>query len=125
MSSKVFKQILRTIPLISWSALIFYLSSQNAVSVVSQREADISIHKLAHVIEYGMLYIFFMFAFCKNKSQYSKVSLYGLIFVGLYAVSDELHQSFNPTRGPRVTDVFVDLLGALVADFSLRKILKI
>ncbi|MFZ2371781.1 MAG: VanZ family protein, partial [Trichococcus flocculiformis] len=36
-----------------------------------------------------------------------------LLFVFLYASSDEFHQSFIPGRGPAFTDVLIDTAGGL------------
>ena len=32
----------------------------------------------------------------------------------LYAMSDEIHQSFSPGRSPKITDVCIDTLGIIV-----------
>ena len=37
-----------------------------------------------------------------------------LLLVFLYAVSDEFHQSFVPTRPPLVSDVFIDTAGGAI-----------
>ena len=41
-----------------------------------------------------------------------KYQIYISTIIGiLYAISDEIHQSFTPGRGPKITDVFIDSLG--------------
>ena len=41
-----------------------------------------------------------------------KYQIYISAIIGiLYAISDEIHQSFTPGRGPKITDVFIDSLG--------------
>ena len=37
-----------------------------------------------------------------------KARIYSVIFVFLYACSDEFHQSFIPGRGPAFKDVMID-----------------
>ena len=32
----------------------------------------------------------------------------------IYAVSDEIHQSFTPGRSPRIADVYIDTLGVIL-----------
>jgi len=117
-------KLVRIIPFIFWSSLIFYLSSQNAVSVATEQQTDIGIHKLAHIIEYAILYLTFVLAFLNTKLLKLKIYLTALIFIGLYAISDEVHQSFNPTRSPRITDVFIDLFGGYVGYLLAKSILR-
>ena len=45
--------------------------------------------------------------------EFNKLS-YSLILSVVYATSDELHQCFTPGRGPAITDVMIDTMGALV-----------
>jgi VanZ family protein len=42
-----------------------------------------------------------------------------LLVVALYAASDEFHQSFVPTRTPRVHDVMIDTLGGAAGLFAI------
>jgi VanZ family protein len=111
---------LRMIPLILWCALIFYMSSQDAVSVAESRSLDIFIHKLAHLFEYAVLYLLFMFAIDPSLRRNQRYAIYGVIFTALYGLSDEVHQSFNPTRSPQAYDVLVDALGGLIGFAILR-----
>jgi VanZ family protein len=46
------------------------------------------------------------------RSGKKKISWMILICV-LYAISDEIHQSFVPGRGPSIIDVFIDSTGAI------------
>jgi len=89
------------------------MSSQQAVSISSEQAIDTFAHKLAHVIEYCILYLLFVFVFI-DRRQDKKVLFGGILFVALYGISDEIHQSFVPTRGPRATDVLFDILGGLI-----------
>lgn len=111
---------LRVLPLIFWCAVIFYMSSQDAVSVIESRALDIFIHKLAHIIEYAVLYLLFIFALEPSRRRNPRFALYGIIFVALYGLSDEIHQSLNPTRSPKAYDIAVDTLGGIVGYFLLR-----
>ena len=109
--------IIRTIPLFLVCAFIFYMSSQDAISVSESQGTDIFIHKLAHVIEYAAVYISFYIAFYSKAQKYRSFATKGIIFVCIYGISDEIHQSFNPTRNPRYYDVLVDTLGGIIAAY--------
>lgn len=115
--------VARVIPLVLWCALIFYLSSQPSVSVSDERYIDVFIHKLAHVIEYCVLYLLFIYAFA-NKMNRNKVLAGGILFAFLYGISDEIHQSFVPTRSPRATDVVIDTVGAVIGYGMLKFLFK-
>lgn len=93
------------LPLLFWCLTIFLFSSQpKTLNIGPNYWTDFFVKKLAHIIEYGILAIFAYRAFNKSK-------LKTLIFVLLYGISDEIHQSLVPGREPRVRDVFIDLLG--------------
>jgi len=49
----------------------------------------------------------------KERGSSGRSALYALLFVFLYASSDEFHQSFIPGRGPAFTDVLIDTAGGL------------
>lgn len=82
------------------------------------------IRKSAHVILYFSLgtasYVFFLTfdpAFSRKQGGKRKrfpLALCGFLFPLLYAVSDEIHQSFVPGRSGMPQDVFIDALGALL-----------
>ncbi len=105
---------IRIAPLIIWSLVIFFASSQGAVTVAEEQEIDVLVHKLAHVAEYCILYIFFIIACYSTRKKYPVLSLWGIVFVFIFGFFDEIHQSFTPTRSPKVSDAFVDLFGGFV-----------
>lgn len=73
------------------------------------------IRKLAHFTEYTVLGFFLTMHIGELKSKLNmKLGFVWAAIIGaLYAVSDELHQSFVPGRGPGVKDVLIDSLGVL------------
>ncbi|MBC2856185.1 VanZ family protein [Cetobacterium sp. 2A] len=100
-------------------ALIFYFSSQPVTISLKQSNfiADffnfnlpfIDIRKLAHFVIYLSLGFCFCLAFeVKTKKQFFLT----MLFIFIFACSDELHQSFSPGRGPRFSDVLIDTLGS-------------
>jgi len=71
------------------------------------------IRKIAHFSIYTVVGFSMMGFMCtfdmKNVLKISISSFVGLI----YAISDEIHQSFTPGRSPRLFDVGIDFLGVL------------
>ncbi len=75
------------------------------------------IRKLGHVTEYAVLAVLLWRALRGGRSFQTRLIL--LFFVswlacGLFAASDEFHQSFVPSRTSSVHDVVIDTCGALV-----------
>ncbi|HOG23302.1 MAG TPA: VanZ family protein [Candidatus Omnitrophota bacterium] len=103
-------RLLPLVAVILWAALIFSLSSIPGLH--SGLSKDFLLRKIAHVTEFFILSYLLYRAFATSFSLKK-----GLLFfcVGglclLYAISDELHQSFVPTRSPAFIDVMIDSLG--------------
>lgn len=57
----------------------------------------------------------------KRKNQIYISTMLGI----LYAISDEIHQSFTPGRGPKITDVFIDSLGVFFGIIVILLIVEI
>lgn len=101
------KKIIRFIPAIIWMCVIFYFSSRQTTGIGGDSYwYRFLILKTFHLIEYAVL--FFLIDFAINKKITSILISY------LYAVSDEIHQSFTPGRMPKFTDTLIDLLGILI-----------
>jgi len=79
------------------------------------------IRKTGHVTEYFLLGILFFHAFRGNSSQrwQSKWTIYALIGVAFYAVSDELHQSFVSSRTASIVDVGIDSAGGILSQIAI------
>lgn len=138
------KNIVGIILLLFWMGLIFFMSNQPGD--VSQGQSDfvinfftsigielneyfgniasLVIRKGAHFTEYMIL--FFLFRNVLKEYTNTNLNIYSILFVFLYAISDEVHQYFIPGREMRVLDVCIDtsgaLLGALINKFY--KIIK-
>jgi hypothetical protein len=115
-----FKKLLyiieRFLPLILICTFIFIESSKKSVAVSANGGTDFFIHKLAHVVLYSSLFLTAVRAF-KNK----KIAL---IFTIIYAISDEFHQIFTPTRTPALRDVLIDSLSASYVYYLITKYSK-
>lgn len=94
------------LPPIAWMGVIFFLSSLQSTGV------GLPFSKIAHLIEYAVLYAL-LFRAKKNHLFSGAVSI-------LYAISDEYHQTFVPTRHGLLTDVLIDSLGVLLMYIYLK-----
>ena len=112
------------VPVFSWCWFIFYLSGIPNLGT-GWGVWDTILRKASHITEYFILTLLLYRAF---KGSFNLSSFYltfwslGLSF--LYAVSDEIHQAFVPTRNPSPNDVFIDTIG-IIAFFFLIKYKKI
>jgi VanZ family protein len=100
---------------------IFYLSGRPGLKV-AEGTADFLSRKLAHIGEYAALYLLLLRALKRSFSWEASLPLFLVAgtFSFLYAVSDELHQSFVPLREGKVGDLFFDLLGILAGFLAVR-----
>jgi VanZ family protein len=74
------------------------------------------IRKLAHVTEFGAFSIAIFHGIRGPRSGWRlHWAVYTLLIAVCYAGLDEWHQSFVPLREPRVRDVIIDTVGALLA----------
>ncbi len=90
------------LPVALWAAVIFAFSSVPSLSS-GLGTWDLVLRKLAHAAEFAILGALLLRA-CRSPRL-------ALALGGLYAVSDELHQSFVRGRHAAVTDVAIDVLG--------------
>ena len=96
-----------------WMAVLFLLST----SFFSSERTEnidfplINIRLLAHICVYLVLGFLSAGAVDLN-SRRKNIFLTALIICFLYAVSDELHQHFEPARHGRLIDIFVDTVSA-------------
>ncbi|MEK7526000.1 MAG: VanZ family protein [Patescibacteria group bacterium] len=107
------------LPVIVWAFVIFNFSSQTTIQTSVVYWQDFVIKKLAHITEYAVFSILLYRAF--TNSGLSKAKAFGLAVAicFLYAVSDELHQSFTPKREPTLRDVGFDTIGSIIGGFTV------
>ncbi len=73
------------------------------------------IRKLGHVTEYGILATLLFRAFRLGAHRgFVQAGVKTLLVVFVYAVTDEFHQCFVPSRSPSLRDVGLDILGAIL-----------
>jgi len=73
--------------------------------------------KLAHFGEYAVLGLLAARAFLFSSHRFLRQSWFpaGMLLVVLYALLDEYHQSFVPTRSASLPDSAIDIAGGLMA----------
>lgn len=111
------KKIIRFLPAVLWMVFIFYLSGKATTGIPGTRTERFLILKSFHLIEYAFLALLLFFAFLKYR--YTIISAY------LYALSDELHQSFISGREARFRDTLIDLLGIFIGIMLIKLLIRI
>ena len=110
----------RWIPVLVWAIFIFYLSSIPNLST-GLGLWDTIMRKIAHIIEYGIL-TFLLWRAIKNDKRPFYISLsWATIFAIIYALTDEIHQGFVPTRHFSLIDVGIDSVGAILVAWIIRR----
>lgn len=97
--------------------IIYYFSTRQTAEILPETVPHFIFFKSLHLIEYGILAVLFFFALLKEKQ--------AIIFAYLYALSDEIHQTFIAGRSGRFKDTFIDLLGIIIGLYVLKKLRKI
>ncbi len=111
---------------LGWAGLIYYLSDQPRLSIISLFPQQ---DKVLHLIAYSVLG-FLAMGSCKANGCRHQAFHYWLVvtLVGVYGVLDEVHQYFVPGRQSDVLDVLADasggLLGAGLMLLLLRRYLR-
>lgn len=114
------KKMLLWLPVLLWCGLIFFLSSIPNLRT-EFRFWDLVLRKAAHMTEYAILFLLTRRAVVGSSAAFAGYAgTLAAIFTILYAVSDEFHQSFVPTRGPTVQDVGIDAVGVFAGVILLR-----
>lgn len=75
---------------------------------------DFVIRKIAHVTEYCLLSLLVSRSLAITQQTLNKPRALATMITSVYALSDEFHQSFVPSRGATYTDVLWDTLGASI-----------
>ncbi len=72
------------------------------------------VRKYAHFLVYLVLSILLMNALERSRVFGRRIILFSLGICVLYAVTDELHQFFVPGRSGQLTDILIDISGAVL-----------
>jgi VanZ family protein len=112
------KKLRAYIPVFVWCFAIFFFSSFQTTPSPQDTLLNFILKKIAHVLEYAILYVLTFRAM--NESSLRRQYLKPLLFLVLYAIGDEIHQSFVPNRHARAYDVGFDTLGGLLMIVRIR-----
>lgn len=93
-------------------ALIFTLSAQPDFAFIPDSWQSEALSLAAHALEYGALAGLLWLAASKTPASARRPSAWAFVLTLLYALSDELHQSFVPGRVPDGRDVLMDVAAA-------------
>lgn len=136
------KTISRYLPLIAWMAFISFASTGNFSAGNTSRiigplvlwlfpdttpETMLAIHgvtrKIAHLAEYALLGILAARAFrgSPREALRKRWFLVSLALVIVYALVDEYHQSFVPSRTGTIYDSLIDIVGGFAALVIVRR----
>ena len=134
------KKIIMWTLVVMWMGVIFFFSSYNGIDSTSQSKGflyntlgkvidifdkDITLHekdlliekldtpirKVAHGCVYLILAILICLALDNYKIDIKKLLIVAFIICVLYAISDEIHQTFIDGRSGEIKDVFIDSIG--------------
>lgn len=112
------------LPVVLWMTVIFLLSSRQKVALTDSYVVSFLIFKTLHLIEYAFLYTVTYRAVRNTIISTGKtphIIAFGV--TTLFALGDELHQSFVPTREGRLRDAIIDMFGAGIAWISIKQLL--
>lgn len=104
------------LPLLAWLGVIYYFSSLPGNPAVGHSWRIFIERKAAHVAEYFILtwlVVRWLVHYFRHDSDL--IRSWSVLFPLLYAVSDEIHQSFVSGREARIRDIFFDSVGILIA----------
>ena len=112
------------LPVAGWMALIFVVSASTSATVASMTStADHTLKVpsivvrayLFHAVEFGimLMLVYRLLAHHKLLNGHYRMAA-ALLATLLYAIVDEIHQSYVPGRVPSIEDVGYDATGALV-----------
>jgi VanZ family protein len=92
---------------LAWMLIIFWFSSQPQLPGFADDFLEILFKKGSHALAYGILWTLLWLGTGRPWL--------ALVISLIYAISDELHQTFVPGRNGWWVDVAVDAVGALLA----------
>jgi VanZ family protein len=83
--------------------------------------AQFIVRKGAHLTEYAVLAMLLLRALhSETRGRFARQALIVIGVAAIYAATDELHQSVNPSRTASVRDVMIDCCGAVVGLLTYR-----
>ncbi len=106
---------------LTWMGFIFWLSAQPDLPHAPEPWLDTVVKKTGHAVLYGVLAWFYLGALRGDGPLSARVRFLAFGLAVLYAVTDEVHQSFVPGRTPSPWDVVIDGIGAALTSILSRR----
>lgn len=103
------------LPPFIWALLIYFLSDQSVLPGFEISLFDFLLKKTGHIVVYAVLYFLVHRGLQLTTTRKSSLLYLPLLICLLYAITDEIHQSFTPGRYPSPRDVGYDMLGVSLA----------
>jgi VanZ family protein len=111
------------LPPLTWMGLIYALSAQPSLPEAPGPLIDFILKKGAHMAGYAalMALVWRALAYGSRAARWGQSASLVIAWTVtvLYAISDEVHQTFVPGRSGRPRDVLIDACGALLAGVVL------
>jgi VanZ family protein len=95
-------------------AVIFIASSFPSANLPRFGFWDVVVKKGGHLTGYALLAVAYLRALSNGGPISTRRAILAVGLAGLYAASDEFHQSFVPGRGAAAADVMIDATGAVL-----------
>ncbi|KKI89712.1 hypothetical protein WQ54_25530 [Bacillus sp. SA1-12] len=115
------KLFITTLPLL-YMLLIWILSSNPADAIVKTPFSfDALLKESLHLIEFAILYWLIAFAFMAHHKWSERASIAAAVIAILYGLTDEIHQSFVPSRSATLIDLVKDAIGVTVSYLIAKK----
>ena len=114
MSKNIKRFLSLWVPVILLCVIIFYCSSIPDLSIKQLGIWDLIFRKIAHFTEFGILALL-LYRAIKGSTNWStrKVFFWAIFWTIVYAVTDEYHQYFVPSRITSAYDVLIDSAGGI------------
>ncbi len=109
------------LPALLWAAIIFYFSAQKRAPQLSGLPGvQLALQKTGHATEYGiMAFLIYRPLRRAHRLPLQRALPFAVILAAAYAASDEWHQYFVPGRSAQLSDVAIDITGAIIAMIGL------
>jgi len=111
------------LPVVLWMAVIFAFSSRQKVAFTDSYFLSFLFFKTLHMIEYYVLFVVTYRALRNTGKNKKSAWMIAFIITSVYAITDEIHQRFVPTREGKLRDAIIDMVAAGVAWITLKQLL--
>lgn len=111
------------LPFVIWALIIYSFSASPTVKTSEVHWQDFIVKKSAHLVEY-FIFSMLLYRALINSGIKSKYIFFFIVFTAfIYGAADEFHQSFTPSREPRMRDVLIDTAGSILFVWSMKNII--